>query len=95
MAESDKTLFEIYRETGYNRSFRSVFYTDLEEHARDKEIARAASGETIVSGFVSDDEKEAARALVDQIVEELEDLDEDASPPVDDIRTRLERFLVP
>lgn len=95
MAESDKTLFEIYRETDYNRSYRSVFYTDLEEHARDKEIARAAAGETLISGFVSDEHKEAARAAVEEIVDELASLDDDEEPAIDDINRRLERYLVP
>lgn len=95
MAESDKTLFEIYREADYNRSYRSVFYTDLEEHARDKEIARAAAGETLVSGFVADDDKEAARAVVEEIVDELSGLDDDEDPPMEDINRRLERYLVP
>jgi hypothetical protein len=48
-----KTMFEIYRETDYNRAFRCVFFTDLDEHNRGKEIARAAAGETIFSGFIA------------------------------------------
>jgi hypothetical protein len=95
MAESDKTLFEIYRETGYARGFRSIFYTDLEEHARDKEIARAAAGETIVSGYVRDDQKEQARAVVDAIVAELDSLDEEEQPELAPINARLRPFLVP
>ena len=59
-----KTMFEIYREQDYNRAFRCVFFTELDEHNRGKEIARAAAGETIFSGFVSDDNKEDARAAM-------------------------------
>ena len=35
MAADERTMFEIYREGDYNRAFRYIFYTDLEEHARD------------------------------------------------------------
>lgn len=89
-------MFEIYRETGYNHGFRCVFYTELEEHARDKEIAKAAAGQTIFSGFVSDERREAAREAVEAIVDELNDLDESEAPPTTStIIARLEGFLVP
>lgn len=89
-------MFEIYRETGYNSAFHCIFYTDLEEHARDKQITKAANGETVFSGFVRDDDKEQARGVVESIVDELNDLDEDEAPPAaDEISRRLERFLVP
>ena len=57
MAAEDRTMFEIYRETDYNRSFRSIFYTDLDEHGRDDEIARAANGETLFTGYLDDRHK--------------------------------------
>lgn len=89
-------MFEIYRETGYNHGFHCVFYTELEEHARDKEIAKAAAGETVFSGFVNDEKREAAREAVEAIVDELNDLDEDEAPPsAETISARLEGFLVP
>ena len=36
---------------------RYVFFTDLDEHNRGKEIARAAAGETVFSGFIADERK--------------------------------------
>lgn len=91
-----KTMFEIYRETDYNRAFRFVFFTDLDEHNRGKEIARAAAGETVFHGFVADDRKAAAREAVSAIVDELNDMDEDsAGMPQEEIRRRLGAFLVP
>jgi len=90
-----KTMFEIYRETDYNRAFRCVFFTDLDEHNRGKEIARAAAGETVFSGFISDDRKPEARAEVEAIVEELNGMDEDsAGLPADEFRRRLAAYLV-
>jgi len=76
MAADDRTMFEIYRETDYNRSFHFIFYTDLDEHEREREIARAAGGETVFTGFIDDTRKEAARSIIEAIVDELNDLDE-------------------
>jgi hypothetical protein len=91
-----KTMFEIYRETDYNRAFRYVFFTDLDEHNRGKEIARAAAGETVFSGFIADDRKPAARAEVEAIVEQLNAMDEDEAGLSDDeFRRRLADYLVP
>jgi len=90
-----KTMFEIYRETDYNRAFRYVFFTDLDEHNRGKEIARAAAGETVFSGFIADDRKPDARAEVEAIVAELNAQDEDsAGLPDGEFRRRLGAFLV-
>jgi hypothetical protein len=91
-----KTMFEIYREQDYNRAFRYVFFTDLDEHNRGKEIARAAAGETVFSGFLSDDRKVDARVAVEAIVEELNAMDEDeAGLDEAEFRRRLGPYLVP
>lgn len=95
MATDEKTMFEIYRETDYNRAFHCVFYTELEEHAREKEIAKAAAGQTVFSGFLGDDRKEQARPVIDALVDELNELDEDdAAITPDEIRRRLAAYLV-
>ncbi len=91
-----KTMFEIYRETDYNRAFHFVFFTDLEEHNRGKEIARAAAAETIFSGFIADDRKPAARDEVLRIVDELNTMDADtAGLPRAEFLRRLGPYLVP
>jgi len=91
-----KTMFEIYRETDYNRAFRYVFFTDLDEHNRGKEIARAAAGETVFSGFLSDEHKADARVAVEAIVEELNGMDEDTAGLAEaEFRRRLGAYLVP
>lgn len=95
MEAPGKTMFEIYREGDYNRRFRAIFYTDLEEHERDREIARAASGETVFSGFIDDARKEAAKEAVEQLVAQLNELDETAdAPTANDVEVRLDAFLV-
>jgi hypothetical protein len=96
MAADDKTMFEIYRESDYNRTFHYIFYTDLEEHGRDAEIARAANGNTVFSGYLVDDRKESARAVVEAIVDELNDMDEDdAGMPAAEIEQKLAEYLAP
>lgn len=96
MAADEKTMFEIYRETEWSRAFHFLFYTELEEHARENEIAKAAKGETVFSGFVADAAKEDARKVITELVDELNDMDEDeAGMPEADIRARLDAFLVP
>ncbi len=96
MAVEDKTMFEIYRETEWSRSFHFLFYTELEEHARENEIAKAAKGETVFAGFVADETKEEARKVLEALVDELNDMDEDeAGMPQAEIRARLDAFLVP
>jgi hypothetical protein len=95
MAADERTMFEIYRETDYNRAFHCIFYTELDEHLRDAEIAKAAAGETVYTGFVADDRKEEARSIVLAIVDELNDMDEDeARLPAEEIERRLSGFLV-
>lgn len=98
MAVDDRTLFEIYLEGDYNFGYRSIFYTDLEEHARDDEIARAAKGENVFSGYLVDDTKEEARKIVDAIIDELNELDgpddeEERAKIVLGIGERLAKFL--
>jgi hypothetical protein len=95
MADDERTMFEIYRERDYNRAFHCIFYTELDEHLRDAEIAKAAAGETVYTGFVTDARKEEARDAVLAIVDELNDMDEDeAGLPSGEIERRLSEFLV-
>ncbi|MCR9159844.1 MAG: hypothetical protein ACE37F_05805 [Nannocystaceae bacterium] len=95
MAADERTMFEIFREGDYNRAFHYIFYTDLEEHARDDQITKAAAGETVYTGFLADETKEQARAVVEAIVDELNDMDEDeAGMDAAVIRDRLSAFLV-
>lgn len=96
MAVDDRTMFEIYRESDYNRAFHYIFYTDLDEHGREHAIAKAANGETVFTGYLSDADKERARAEVEAIVDELNEMDEDtAGMSPDAITRRLAAFLAP
>ncbi len=51
--DSDKVMFEIYREAGYDRRYRVVYFTELSERNRDLEIGRAMNGEHLLDGFLA------------------------------------------
>lgn len=69
--ESDKTMFEIYREKDFNKKFRVVYYTELTEHNKETEINRALNGETIFDGFLKDLKKENGKALIKDLLKEM------------------------
>lgn len=69
--ESEKTMFEIYREKEFNKKFRVVYYTELTEHNKEAEINRALNGETIFDGFIKDNFKEQGKILIKEIIDEM------------------------
>ena len=68
---SDKTMFEIYREEGYGRKFRVVYFTELNDHSREIEISRAMAGEHFCDGFIKNYQKEQAKEIIARFVEGL------------------------
>jgi len=69
--ESEKVMFEIYREKTYTGKYRVVYYTELEDHKRDWEISRALAGESFFDGFLRNYRKEEGKQVIDQFVERL------------------------
>jgi hypothetical protein len=69
--ESDKTMFEIYREKEFNKKFKVVYYTELTEHNKEAEINHALNGETIFDGFIKDISKERGKVLIKELVDEM------------------------
>lgn len=86
MAVSDRTMFEIYRESDYGRQFRVVYFTELDEHNKEFEINRAMSGEHFFDGFLSDARKEEGKQRIDEIVRRL-NAGENLTP--DDVEKQL------
>jgi hypothetical protein len=77
----EKVMFEIYREAGYDRRYRVVYFTELDEHNKDAEIARAVAGEHHYDGFLRSDQLPEAKRVIDSLLERLnrgEELDEAA-----------------
>jgi hypothetical protein len=69
--ESEKVMFEIYRELSFNRRYRVVYFTELDEHNRDGEINDAMRGEHIFDGFLRNYVKEEAKRGVAALLERL------------------------
>jgi hypothetical protein len=64
-------MFEIYREEGYGRKYRAVYFTDLNDHNKELEISRAMAGEHLYDGFIKNYQKEQAKEIIERFVERL------------------------
>jgi hypothetical protein len=81
VAASDKIMFEIYREPGYNRRFRAVYFTELDEHNKEQEINAALAGEHVFGGFIPGADAGRAKRAITGLLSRLnagEALDEAA-----------------
>jgi hypothetical protein len=67
----NKLMFEIYRETGYDRRYRVVFFTELDEHNKDEEIARALAGDHFYDGFVRESALPEAKRVITHLLDRL------------------------
>jgi hypothetical protein len=88
--ESEKVMFEIYRELSFNRRYRVVYFTELDEHNKDGEINDAMRGEHIFDGYFRNYIKEEAKNSVNKILERM-----NAGETLDraDIERELKAFL--
>ena len=68
-----KIMFEVYRERGYDRRYRVVYFTELNEHNRDAELNRCLAGEGFLSGYLAAASRGQARALINVALERLND----------------------
>jgi hypothetical protein len=71
--ESDKVMFEIYREAAYTGKYRVVYYTELNENNKEWEINRALAGEHFYDGFIKNYRKDEAKDIIDSILKRLND----------------------
>jgi hypothetical protein len=74
--EAAKVMFEIYREGGYDRRFRVIYFTELNEHNRDHELNRCLGGDSLYSGFLREDARVEARKVIGSILRRLNDGEE-------------------
>ena len=88
--ESDKIMFEIYKDTLYKQDYRVVYYTELNEHNKHVEINRAMSGEHYFDGFIKDYNKEEAKKIIAKIVS---DLNEGNLVKPEEIKEMLKEFI--
>jgi hypothetical protein len=71
MRESEKIMFEVYREGSYNRRYKVVYFTELNEHNKETEINRALAGDHFYDGFLKESGKEEAKAVIERALERL------------------------
>lgn len=69
--ESDKVMFEIYRETEYSGKYRVVYFTELQDHNKETEINHALAGEHFFDGFIKNYRKDEAKEIINGIVNRL------------------------
>jgi len=69
--ESDKIMFEIYRESTYTGQYRVVYFTELQDHNKEFEISRAMAGEHFYDGFIRSYRKDQAKEVITKFLERL------------------------
>jgi hypothetical protein len=69
--ESQKILFQIYREGSFNRRYRVVYFTELGDKNKESEINHALAGDPVYDGFIKDFRKDEAKAIIDRHLEAL------------------------
>ncbi len=90
-AVSAKSMFEIYRQKDFNRKFKLIIYTELNEHNKEAEINRAMDGESVFDGFLKDSKKEEAKKILKEILDEMNKKEEALSE--DAIKEKLSEYL--
>lgn len=69
--ESDKIMFEVYREEGFSRKYRVVYFTELDEHNKEAEINAAMAGEHFYDGFIRSAGSRDAKAVIEDYLRRL------------------------
>ena len=67
----DKIMFEIYKANDYSKEYRVIYFSELDDHNRDKEIDRAMKGDHYFDGFIFTLKKERAMKQLQDIVDRL------------------------
>ena len=69
--ESDKVMFEIYRETEYSGKYCVVYFTELQDHNKETEINHAMAGEHFYDGFIKNFGKDEAKEIIRSLLGRL------------------------
>jgi len=69
--ESDKIMFEIYREATYSGYYRVVYFTELQDYNKEAEINRAMAGDHFCDGFIRNYRKDQAKEVINGILARL------------------------
>lgn len=69
--ESDKTMFEIYRDGTYTGKYRVVYFTELQDHNKESEINHAMAGEHFFDGFIRNFGKDEAKEIISSLIDRM------------------------
>jgi hypothetical protein len=69
--ETDKIMFEVYRETTYHGKYKVIYFTELQDHNKEYEINRALAGEHYFDGFIRNFKKDQAKVKIESLLERL------------------------
>lgn len=69
--DAKKVMFEIYRDASYGGGYKVVYFTELGEHDKEKEIDDAMRGEHVFDGFLLHRESQHAKREVAEILDRL------------------------
>ena len=83
-------MFQMYRESAFNRRYRVVYFTELDEHNKESEINDAMRGDPIFDGFLRNYTKEEAKRIVAGI---LQRLNNGETVPAEEIASQLKPFM--
>ena len=64
-------MFEVYREASYNRRYKVVYFTELNDNNKEAEINRAIAGDHFFDGFLNDQDKDEAKLIIERTLERL------------------------
>ncbi len=71
MAVSDKIMFEVYCEAGFERQYRVTYFTELNDNNKDHEINRAMAGTHFMDGFLPEPRQAEGKQRLGQLVDRL------------------------
>ncbi len=69
--DAKKVMFEIYRDAGFGGAYKVVYFTELGEHDKEKEIEDAMRGDHVFDGFLLHSESHRAKREVAEILDQL------------------------
>jgi len=70
---NDKIMFEIYKENTYSKEYRVIYFTELNEDNKEREIDRAMKGDHVFDGYILSIKKYRAMKQIEDIIQRLND----------------------
>jgi len=64
-------MFLVYKDTEFTNEYRVVYFTELEDHNKEKEINRAFAGKHFYDGFIRNFKKDQAKEIIQGVIDKL------------------------